>query len=240
LSPHLSKCNYLWLHLAVVIAYAAYRAGSLNKSGGYAATLVGTVIFGFGSWQWAILLLTFFITSSGLSRAFQDRKQNLNEKFSKGHKRDAGQVFGNGGLAALFAGLHAFYPESIIPWVGFAACLAAVNADTWATELGVLDPTPPRLITNLKERVEKGTSGGRSNGRLWPIRRPAVVLSCCKRTDYWSLFANHYQASPPHSSTTARRPYKPCITRLNERDRETSTPYLRYEDCAPPRLEMVE
>ena len=152
------------LILAVVIAYAAYRAGSLNKSGVYAATLVGTVIFGVGGWQWAVLLLTFFITSSGLSRAFKDRKQNLNEKFSKGHKRDAGQVFGNGGLAALFAGLHAFYPESIIPWVGFAASLAAVNADTWATELGVLNPTPPRLITDPRKRVEKGTSGGVS---LW-------------------------------------------------------------------------
>jgi uncharacterized protein (TIGR00297 family) len=152
------------LILAVVIAYAAYRAGSLNKSGVYAATLVGLVIFGFGGWQWAVLLLTFFITSSGLSRAFKDRKQNLNEKFSKGHKRDAGQVFGNGGLAALFAGLHAFYPESIIPWVGFAASLAAVNADTWATELGVLNPNPPRLITDPRKRVEKGTSGGIS---LW-------------------------------------------------------------------------
>jgi len=150
--------------LAIVIAYLASRARSLNKSGAYAATLIGTVIFGIGGWQWAILLLTFFITSSALTRAFQDRKQGLNEKFSKGHERDAGQVFGNGGLAALFAGLHALYPESILPWVGFAAALAAVNADTWATELGVLNPTPPRLITDLRKRVEIGTSGGVS---LW-------------------------------------------------------------------------
>jgi uncharacterized protein (TIGR00297 family) len=149
---------------AIVIAYLAYRAHSLNKSGAFAAALVGTIIFGIGGWQWAILLLTFFITSSGLSRAFPKRKQGLSEKFSKGHERDAGQVFGNGGLATLFAALHAFYPESIIPWLGFAASLAAVNADTWATELGVLNPTPPRMITDLRKRVEKGTSGGVS---LW-------------------------------------------------------------------------
>jgi len=152
------------LILAIIVAYSAYRAHSLNKSGAFAATLVGAIIFGFGGWQWAILLLTFFITSSALSRAFQKRKQGLSEKFSKGHERDAGQVFGNGGLATLFAALHAFYPESIIPWLGFAASLAAVNADTWATELGVLNPTPPRLITDLRKRVEKGTSGGIS---LW-------------------------------------------------------------------------
>ena len=129
--------------LAIIVAYGAYRARSLSRSGAFAATFVGTVIFGIGGWQWAVLLLTFFITSSGLSRAFRKRKAGLNEKFSKGNERDAGQVFGNGGLATFFAALHAFYPESILPWIGFAASLAAVNADTWATELGVLNPTPP-------------------------------------------------------------------------------------------------
>lgn len=150
-------CGFL---LAILVAYLAYRAHSLSRSGAVAATIVGTVVFGIGGWEWAVLLLTFFITSSGLSRAFKKRKAGLNEKFSKGHERDAGQVFGNGGMATLFAALHAFYPESIFPWIGFAASLAAVNADTWATELGVLNPTSPRMITNLAKRVEKGTSGG--------------------------------------------------------------------------------
>lgn len=146
--------------LAILIAFLAYRARSLNKSGALAAAFTGTVIFGMGGWQWAILLLTFFITSSVLSRAFKKCKQGLDEKFSKGHERDAGQVFGNGGLATLFAALHFFYPESIFPWLGYAASLAAVNADTWGTELGVLNPHPPRMITDLTKVVEKGTSGG--------------------------------------------------------------------------------
>ena len=170
--------------LAVIVAYLAYRAHSLNQSGAIAATVVGAVIFGMGGWQWAVLLLTFFITSSGLSRAFKKRKADLSEKFSKGHERDAGQVFGNGGLATLFAALHVIYPESILPWIAFAASLAAVNADTWATEVGVLNPTPPRLITDPTKPVEKGTSGGISLFGIIAsllgsamIALPAVLLS---------------------------------------------------------------
>jgi len=146
--------------LAVLIAALAYRFRSLSRSGALAATLVGTVIFGLGGLPWAILLLTFFISSSGLSRAFKKRKRGLNEKFSKGSQRDAGQVFGNGGLATLFAGLSVFFPGELWPWLAFSASLAAVNADTWATELGVLSPRPPRMMTNLRKVVEKGTSGG--------------------------------------------------------------------------------
>ena len=118
----------LGLLLAISVSFLAYRAHSLNRSGALAATIVGAVVFGIGGWSWAVLLLTFFITSSALSRLFKKRKQGLDEKFSKGHERDAGQVFGNGGVATLFAALHAVYPESILPWVGFAASLAAVNA----------------------------------------------------------------------------------------------------------------
>jgi uncharacterized protein (TIGR00297 family) len=136
------------------------------------------------------LLLTFFITSSALSRAFKKRKQGLDEKYSKGHERDAGQVFGNGGLATAFVLFHAFYPEAIIGWVGFAAALAAVNADTWATELGVLNPTPPRMITDLRKRVEKGTSGGVSLfGTFASLLGASIIaLPASLFAADWSLF----------------------------------------------------
>ena len=175
--------------LAILIAFLAYKARSLNQSGAIAAAFTGTIIFGIGGWQWAILLLTFFITSSLLSRAFKKRKQGLDEKFSKGHERDAGQVFGNGGVATLFAALHFFFPESSLPWVGFAAALAAVNADTWATELGVLNPNPPRMITNLRKVVEKGTSGGISLiGTLASLTGSALIAVLASLlTDNWFL-----------------------------------------------------
>lgn len=185
--------------LALIIAFLAYKARSLSKSGAAAATLTGAVIFGVGGWQWAVLLLAFFITSSGLSRAFKKRKQGLDEKFSKGHERDAGQVFGNGGVATLFAALHFFLPASPLPWLGFAAALAAVNADTWATELGVLNPHPPRMITNLTKPVEKGTSGGISLvGTLASLAGAGVIGILAALLDpqvaSYSLIANPEQS----------------------------------------------
>jgi uncharacterized protein (TIGR00297 family) len=176
--------------LAITIAFLAYKARSLNISGAIAAAVTGTIIFGVGGLTWAILLLTFFITSSALSRAFKKRKQGLDEKFSKGHERDAGQVLANGGLATVFAGLYFFFPDSAWTWVGFAASLAAVNADTWATELGVLNPHPPRLITNLTKAVEKGTSGGISLvGTLASLAGSALIaLLASFLAGNWSLF----------------------------------------------------
>lgn len=181
---------FLGFFLAIIVAFLAYKARSLNKSGAVAAAFSGTIIFGVGGWQWAVLLLTFFITSSALSRAFKKRKQGLDEKFSKGHERDAGQVFGNGGIATLFAALHFFFPASPLPWLGFAASLAAVNADTWATELGVLNPNPPRMITNLTKIVEKGTSGGISLvGTFASLTGSALIAFLASLlTDNWSLF----------------------------------------------------
>jgi len=147
---------------AVAIGFSAYKLRTLNFSGFLASVFVGTVVFGLGGWQWAIVLMVFFISSSVLTKAFKKRKLNLNEKFSKGGRRDWGQVFGNGGLATFFVLLHAIpiFAESSFFWYAFVATLAAVNADTWATEIGVLNPYPPRMITRLSEVVEKGTSGG--------------------------------------------------------------------------------
>ena len=148
----------LGLFFAALIAYAAFRAHSLSKSGAWGAFLEGTIIFGLGGWKWAVVLLAFFISSSLLTRLFGKRKASLDEKFDKGGTRDIGQVLANGAIASIFAGLHFFFPANPSFWLAFAASLAAVNADTWATELGVLNPSLPRVITSWKP-VERGTSG---------------------------------------------------------------------------------
>lgn len=165
----------LGLALAAAVSFLAYRLHSLSRSGALAAIIVGTVIFGAGGFPWAVLALVFFISSSALTRGFRRRKAAVNANFDKGGPRDAGQVFGNGALPVFFAGLSYFYPNELWTWIGFAASLAAVNADTWSTELGVLSPGRPRLITTLRP-VEKGTSGGVSwVGFLAAIGGAAII-----------------------------------------------------------------
>ncbi len=145
--------------LGILIAFIAWRLQALSATGAIAAAVTGGLIFGLGGLPWAVLLLAFFISSSGLSKAFTQRKAAVNEKFAKGSRRDWGQVLANGGLGALLAIFHGLFPNQAWPWLAFAGAMAAVNADTWATELGVLSTSPPRRITTGRV-VERGVSGG--------------------------------------------------------------------------------
>ena len=150
---------FLGFLLAVLVALLAWRARSLSSSGAWAAIITGGLIFGLGGLPWAALLLTFFISSSALSKAFTRRKAALNEKFSKSGRRDWEQVLANGGLGVFLVLVYFVFSEKDWIWAAYAGAMAAVNADTWATEVGVLSRKPPRLITTGKV-VERGTSGG--------------------------------------------------------------------------------
>lgn len=146
------------LALSAAIGILGYRRQSLSGSGVLGAMLVGTLILGLGGGVWGMLLIAFFASSSALSHYKERRKAALAEKFAKDGRRDFGQTMANGGLGALLALLSTLAPNPL--WLpAFVGVMAAVNADTWATELGVLSKRPPRLITTWKA-VPPGTSGG--------------------------------------------------------------------------------
>lgn len=150
---------FMGLLLAVLISGLAYWLKALSPGGAVAATLLGSLVFGLGGLDWALVLIAFFVSSSALSRLAKRRKSDLQAVFSKGGRRDAAQVLANGGISGAIVLMHAVFPGQAVLWAAFIGVLAAVNADTWATELGVLSKAPPRLITSGKP-VERGTSGG--------------------------------------------------------------------------------
>ncbi len=145
--------------LAALIGALAYWRKSLSLSGAVGATILGTLTFGFGGLAGSAVLLTFFISSSALSKYKTQRKEAVAEKFSKGSTRDFWQTMANGGVAAITISLWGLTGDPA-HWAAFAAAYATANADTWATELGTLAKQQPRLITNLRQKVPPGTSGG--------------------------------------------------------------------------------
>jgi len=161
--------------ISALIGFIGYRKKSLSKNGVAGAILTGTPIFGFGGWQWGILLIAFFVSSSFLSIFKSKYKEKVSEKFDKGHQRDWAQTLANGGFSALMAIGHSLFPSPWW-WIAFIGAIATVNADTWATELGVLSRQQPRLITSGK-RVPHGTSGGITGGGSLAAFSAALLIA---------------------------------------------------------------
>lgn len=110
-------------------------------------------------WSWGLVLFSFFISSTLLSRlGEEEKKDRAGGMVEKGGNRDAWQVCANGGLFASLALASLVTPS---PWVQVAAAgaIAASTADTWATEIGLLSRVAPRSILGWKT-VPPGTSGG--------------------------------------------------------------------------------
>lgn len=144
---------------ALLLALFSVKVRFLNNSGATATFLLGTTIFGIGGMLWTVPLLTFYLLSSVLSKLGRKRKAKFDLVFEKGSQRDAGQVYANGGIAWI---LMAVYSLTGNPAVFFAylGTLAAVQADTWATEIGTMWPNPKAWLVTTLQPVAVGTSGG--------------------------------------------------------------------------------
>jgi uncharacterized protein (TIGR00297 family) len=170
--------------IAAAIAIAAWRAGSLTRSGAIAAALVGTLAIAAG-WSWGALLITYFISSSLLTRVGAAAKaRRCGGIVEKGGARDATQVLANGALFAIAATLQILRPSAI--WLASGAgALAASAADTWGTELGMLAGASPRLITSWRV-VPTGTSGGVSVAGIVATAAGALFIAVAAWLLHWS------------------------------------------------------
>ena len=146
------------LLLAGALALGARAARSLSRGGAVTALLVGTAAT-IAGWPWAIVLITFFVTSSGLSRFRRaTREARIAGVVEKSDERDAVQVLANGGVFAATALASTVTGQALLATAALGA-LAAAAADTWATEVGTLAGGVPRSVVSF-ERLAPGTSGG--------------------------------------------------------------------------------
>jgi uncharacterized protein (TIGR00297 family) len=124
-------------------------------SGLPAAWLVGVLILWGSGWAGGAVLAAFFVSSNLVSRLAGSTESTSFDP--KSDRRDAWQVFANGGPAAIAAVLPGAEPGLRL-WL-VTAGLAAAAADTWGTAVGLRSRVPPRLWW-LGSPVAPGTSGG--------------------------------------------------------------------------------
>lgn len=143
------------LNSAAAVASAWRRA--VTADGAVVGAITGTAILIVGGFFYWTMLMLFFVTASLVSRAGKKRKAALDELHEKGDKRDWVQVLANGGVATVAVLLLGITGNRAFG-IAAAASFASANADTWASELGVLSRRSPRSVLTWKS-LPRGTSG---------------------------------------------------------------------------------
>ena len=128
-------------------------------------------------WFGTLLLFHYIHTVIPVREA---RKADLEKSYAKTGRRDAGQVFANGGIGMVLCLLNVWIPSDL--WVFlFIGVMATVTADTWATELGALAGSP--AFRAERQVLTAGESGGVS----WVGSTAAAAGSLLIGAGGWSL-----------------------------------------------------
>ena len=155
----------LVLLVSFTVSYLAWRRGSLT---GPAALLASVFALGYylsGGLKLVSLLLLFFLSSTVLTHYREHEKHRIEQDIhEKKGARDSFQVLANGGPALLMGALSSLASAASARLqaallLAAAGALAASNADTWASELGVLSRRQPVYILSRRP-VQTGLSGG--------------------------------------------------------------------------------
>jgi len=157
-SAHDARIFTLGMVLALAVALGSYRIAFLDAGGAAFTFILGTLIFGVGRIGFTLPILAFYLLSSLLSLSGRRAKKRAFSLIEKGGRRDIWQVLANGGVPGLLLLLWYFNPGELF-FLLYLGAVAAVTADTWGTEIGLLSRPDPRSILSLR-RVPPGTSGG--------------------------------------------------------------------------------
>ena len=174
--------------LALGLAFHGLKKKSLDISGSAAAIFVGFTAFAC-SYRFGLILILFYYSSSKLTKVREDIKVKLEDNYQQGGQRNWIQVFANSIFATIIAVIYFMYigedqpiissksteliviwgfklQKSILAnqlWAMYISHYGCAAGDTWASEVGILSTTKPRLVTSFfTKTVPKGTNGGMS------------------------------------------------------------------------------
>ncbi|KAL6706468.1 hypothetical protein ACN47E_005407 [Coniothyrium glycines] len=178
------------------LVYRAYSRKSLTPIGILTA-FIAAIVHAIHPWGvFFALLAVFFLAGTAVTKVKHDIKAKLTQSAagSAGGEgsRNHIQVIANSGVASILILLHLWqlrrygsYDNSDLCWkqgsdplvVGIVANYAAVAADTFSSELGILSKSKPRLITAPWRVVPPGTNGGVTAAGLGAGLLGAFILS---------------------------------------------------------------
>lgn len=179
------EVDYLLLG-AITIALAAgcfllFQLNILTRRGSFVAFLLGFYLAGIGGWSWLLTVLLFFLSSAAFTK-LHHAKQGVKDISTV---RNAWQVIANIVWAVISLSFFLFTQNEIFI-LFFIAFVAAVTADTWASEIGPL--LNKRCISLAHMRmVPAGTNGGISFfGSLAALTGASVVSA----SSYYIFFGH--------------------------------------------------
>ncbi|MFH0738119.1 MAG: DUF92 domain-containing protein [Candidatus Micrarchaeota archaeon] len=127
--------------------------GVLDSKGVLLALLMGAMLFFFGGASYLALMLVFFFLAMVVTKYEYETKKDMG---IYEHERGWENVLSNGFLPCVLAVL-----APVTGPMAFIACMAAVTADKFGSEIGVLDANEPVTILGFA-KVRPGTSGAMS------------------------------------------------------------------------------
>jgi uncharacterized protein (TIGR00297 family) len=149
-----------------LLGAVCYKLHFVDISGLISAFMVGFTVWYAGG-PAAFTILLFFFISSGLATKFKYKakaKQGVAQE-AKG-RRSWKNVTASGIVPTLFAiGMYlaprlSSNPDlSFYMFAGLVGAVATTTSDNLASEIGVFSKRMPRLITNLRRKVPRGTTG---------------------------------------------------------------------------------
>jgi len=181
------------LGLVALLLVLSSRARMLDATGSKAAALLGLIVGGLGHWTWLLILLGFLLSSHKATKWRFEEKTALGLCESSDGHRGWTNVVANGAIPGLIC-IYAYLSEdwTNVVWI-FGAAVAVAASDTFASEIGCLDPRV-RMITTFKP-CQQGENGGFSpNGQLAAAVGSSVVALLTALAWWWTVDASEAEA----------------------------------------------